>query len=179
VRVRHTHRTAGWARAGRVASGLVILGIVAAGPAAGCASGGTAAHAGPSATVAVPASPSVTLDQLSSAPSTRVTGPGANAPPGTDPQLRTVGPTENGTEVTVRVGTVLLVSPQSRAGGWQIERYPSAILRVTADAGPAARQGFVAYAVGEGQLTLTAVGSVGATVDSFTVHVRVLADLVR
>ena len=176
---RQTHRPADSPRPGRVASGLVTLGMVAAGATVGCSSGGGAPHAGTSATVAAAASPSAALDHPSSAPSTDVTGPGAVVPPGTDPQLRTVGPNENGTDVTVRVGTVLLVSPPSRAGGWQVAEYPEAILRVTADPRPAARQGFVAYAVGEGQLSLTAAGTGGGTADSFTVHVRVLADLVK
>jgi hypothetical protein len=90
-----------------------------------------------------------------------------------------VGPNGNGTDVTIRVGTVLLVTPPSRAGGWQVAHYPSTILRVTADLRPAVSQRFIAFAVGEAQVTLVATGTDGRAADSFTIHVRVLEDLTR
>jgi hypothetical protein len=88
-------------------------------------------------------------------------------------RLRTVGPADRGGVVTVRVGDRLDVAPAG-PGGWRIVSYPTQLLRLDGDPGPADRHAFVAFAIGDGQVSLA--GSGGA---EFAVRVRVLRDLVQ
>jgi hypothetical protein len=147
-------------------SRAVTVGLAAILWTGGCApSGGSpAASRAPSAATSAPSA--------STAPPSR--DPEPSAVPTMEPTVRTVGGDEQGSTITVRVGDVLDVVPPARSGGWRVTGYPSALLRLHGDPGPAARHAFDAYAVGEGSVTLA-----GSTPAVFTVRVRVLRALVQ
>jgi hypothetical protein len=85
------------------------------------------------------------------------------------PHLRRVGPAGQGSEVVLRFGDRLEVTPPARPGGWPVTGYPAEILRLDGGAAAAAGHTFDAIAVGQGQISF----------GSFTVRVRVMRDLVQ
>jgi len=88
-------------------------------------------------------------------------------------RVRTVGPADDGGEVTVHVGDVLDVAPAMRPGGWRVTGYPKPIVRLQGPPAPADRHRFTVIAVGVGQLTPAGPGGV------FTVRINVLRNLVK
>jgi hypothetical protein len=98
---------------------------------------------------------------------------------GNEVHVRIVGPDQAGTQIVIRFGDRLTVTPPARPRGWQVHDYPKQILQMHADPRAAASHNFTAIAVGQGQLTLTAAGSSGATPDSFTIRIRVLRDAAK
>src|SRR5690242_18645684 len=70
------------------------------------------------------------------------------------PHLRRVGPESRDTEVVLRFGDRLEVTPPARPGGWQVTGYPADILRLDGSAAAAPSHTFDAIAVGQGQLSL-------------------------
>ena len=100
------------------------------------------------------------------------TGP----PAATDPaHPRRIGPADAGHDVAVRYGDLVQVVPADRPGGWRVTSYPKAILTPRTSTGPAAGHTFLAIAVGDGDVVLVPAGGG----DPFTVHVRVLRDVVQ
>ena len=90
------------------------------------------------------------------------------------PHLRQVGPEGRNSEVVLRFGDRLRVTPPERPGGWRVTEYPTGILRL--DGGGAAATGhtFDAVAVGQGQISLAPAAG-----DAFVVRIRVMRDIVQ
>jgi hypothetical protein len=95
------------------------------------------------------------------------------------PHLRTIGAREEGGTVVLRVGDRLNVVPESRFGGWTVVEVPTAILRLDGSPGAAARHVFIAMAVGDGQLTLSAAGPEAHSIGRYSVRIRVVRDTVQ
>jgi hypothetical protein len=96
--------------------------------------------------------------------------------PTAEPQLRVIGPGDQGGTITIRYGGRLGIVPASRPGGWSVTSYPNRVLGIAGSAGPADSHTFSAIAVGEGQVDLTAHDGSGKT---FTVRVRVIRDMIQ
>jgi hypothetical protein len=151
---------------------LVAAGLLGA-VLAGC---GHAAHptpAGSAATVPPTPSPAASPPAATPAdPSAAASAPGGTTP--TPTHARRIGPADAGHDVAVRYGDLVQVVPPTRPGGWRVTGYPKAILRPQTSTGPAAEHAFLAIAVGGGDVVLTPAGGG----DPFTVHVRVLRDMI-
>jgi hypothetical protein len=146
---------------------LVVAALLAVGL-AGCAEGHPA-PARSAAPVPPPSSP------VTTPAATRSLSPVPHEEASATVHPRRIGPADAGHDVTVRYGDLIQVTPPDRPGGWRVASYPKAILRPQTSTGPAAEHAFLAVAVGDGDVVLTpAAGG-----DPFTVHVRVLRDMVQ
>jgi hypothetical protein len=158
---------------------LILTATTGAAAFAGCADGGaTARSSSPPRPAAIPSSPHPTLDFPPTSPSSPFP-PSLGASAVAEPRVRTVGPGDNGKQVTIRVGDTLTVVPATRRQGWQVGRYPAPLLPLQGSTAPTASLSFLAVAVGEGQLTLVPAESGAAAADTFTLRVQVLRDLVQ
>ena len=96
--------------------------------------------------------------------------------PTAEPQLRVVGPDDQGGTIAIRYGGRLGIVPASRPVGWSVTSYPTRVLRIAGSARPADSHTFIAIAVGEGQVDLIAHDGSGKT---FTVRIRVTRDIIQ
>ena len=161
-------------------SATLLVAVIAALALAGCATG-TDSPQGARASASSPAQsplPGAGRPSISSSLAPSIPARSSEAA-GIEVHVRIVGPDQAGTQVVIRFGDRLTVTPPTRARGWQVHDYPQQILRMQTDPRAAASHNFTAIAVGQGQLTLTAAGSSGATADSFTIWIRVLPDTVK
>jgi hypothetical protein len=94
------------------------------------------------------------------------------------PHVRRVEPQRQDSEVVLRFGERLEVTPPARAGGWQVIAYPAGILRRGGDQTAARRHTFDAVAIGHGDVSLLPARSSSA-VDAFTIRITVMRDNVQ
>jgi hypothetical protein len=107
--------------------------------------------------------------------------PKSTEPPpsaGSDVHLRSIGPVDQGHEIVLRIGDRLDVTPAARPGGWVVADFPPAVLRLQGSPRAATRHTFLAFAVGEGSLTLSPAGPEANATGAFIVKVRVVRDTV-
>jgi len=95
------------------------------------------------------------------------------------PHLRRVGPEGRNSEVVLRFGDRLEVTPPSRPGGWQVTAYPADILRLDGSAAAAPSHTFEAVATGQGRISMAPAGPSPSVVDAFTMRLRVMRDNVQ
>jgi hypothetical protein len=161
-------------------SATLVVAVTAALAVAGCATA-TDMPQGARATASPPAPstlPGADRRSIASSPQPSIPTRSSQAA-GIEVHVRTVGPDQAGTQIVIRFGDLLTVTPPTRAQGWLVGDYPKQILQLHRDARAAASHSFTAIAVGQGQLTLTAAGPAGTTADSFTIRIRVLRDAAK
>jgi hypothetical protein len=95
------------------------------------------------------------------------------------PHVRTIGPDDNGHEVVLRYGDRLDMVPATRPHGWMVTDFAADLLRLQASPDAASSHTFVAVAVGEGKVVLTAGGAPPGAAGVFTVRIRVIRDLIQ
>jgi hypothetical protein len=145
---------------------LVGLGLGACTPEAGAPGPATPSSAGPPARTP---SPSSGAPQTRSTPSIDV-----NA----DAHVRSIGPTDQGRDIVLRVGDRLVVTPASRPMGWVVADFPTPALRLQGSPRGASSHTFLAVEVGEGPLTLSPAGPEANATGAYIVRIRVVRDTV-
>jgi hypothetical protein len=112
---------------------------------------------------------------------TPATEPAPNVPSEEAPmsRLRTIGLDDEGHEVVLRFGDRLDVVLPGRSGDWVVVDFPAGILRPDETPRAPSSYGFVAIAVGEGQLSLAPASPKVHAARMFTVRIKVLRDTVQ
>lgn len=95
------------------------------------------------------------------------------------PHLRRVRHESQNREVVLRFGDRFELTPPDRTGGWWVTEYSAGILRLDGSGAAAPSHSFDAVAVGRGRISLAPAGESPATVDAFTVGIRVIRDNVQ
>ena len=95
------------------------------------------------------------------------------------PHLRQVGPEGRNSEVVLRFGDRLRVTPPGRPGGWRVTEYPADILRLDGSAAAAPSHTFDAAAIGRGRISLAPAVPSPSMADAFTMQIMVMRDNVQ